>query len=184
MLFKTTVFYKWTPCAWCGRVQLGLLNEEELSACVAQEFNPVRIGFHGGVDVWTRDVLNIGVSPVVLIEKLCAKFESLGGQVFEQPALVFMEFRNADTADCLHTSHRSHRNPTNPRCEYSKTYLAVGLAGVQVYQDGAELMLDRANDGPGTNTLTARLVLDCMGHSSPIVRQLRCGESHSCPRCD
>jgi lycopene cyclase CruP len=34
------------------------------------EFNPVRIGFHGGADVWTKDVLNIGVSPAKLIEKV------------------------------------------------------------------------------------------------------------------
>jgi hypothetical protein len=34
---------------------------------IALEFNPVRVGFHGGPDVWTRDVLNLGVKPDKLI---------------------------------------------------------------------------------------------------------------------
>lgn len=50
--------------------QLGVLSQEEVDACVSIEFNPVRIGFHGGQDVWTSDVLNVGVSPQKLIEKV------------------------------------------------------------------------------------------------------------------
>ena len=30
----------------------------------------VRAGFHGGADVWTRDVLNLGVRPDKLIAKV------------------------------------------------------------------------------------------------------------------
>lgn len=48
-------------------LQLGLLSESEAEAVIAVEFNPVRVGFHGGADVWTRDVLNLGVKPDKLI---------------------------------------------------------------------------------------------------------------------
>ena len=41
-----------------------MLTHEEADRCVSVEFNPVRAGFAGGSrDVWTRDVLNLGVSP-------------------------------------------------------------------------------------------------------------------------
>ena len=41
------------------------------------------------------------------------------------------------------------------------------LPGISVHPDLAVLRLD------GGKTLSARLVLDCMGHASPVVRQLR-----------
>lgn len=52
-------------------VSQGLLTGDEADDCVTSEFNPVRAGFHGGVDVWTQDVLNIGVRPDFIIEKVC-----------------------------------------------------------------------------------------------------------------
>lgn len=51
-------------------LQLGLLSATEAEECIAMEFNPVRVGFHGGDDVWTRDVLNLGVKPDTLIQKV------------------------------------------------------------------------------------------------------------------
>lgn len=47
----------------------GLLTSEEAEECIGVEFNPVRAGFYGGEDVWTRDVLNIGVRPDRIIAK-------------------------------------------------------------------------------------------------------------------
>ena len=53
------------------------------------------------------------------------------------------------------------------------------LLGVEVHPDGAALKVsgggggDGGSNGSGARTLTARLVLDCMGHQSPIVRQIR-----------
>lgn len=52
-------------------LQLGLLAPSDLPEVIAMEFNPVRVGFHGGKDVWTRDVLNLGVRPDLLIAKVC-----------------------------------------------------------------------------------------------------------------
>ncbi len=48
----------------------GLLTREEAEECIGIEFNPVRAGFHGGQDVWTRDVLNLGVRPDKAIAKV------------------------------------------------------------------------------------------------------------------
>eukprot|EP00873_Tetraselmis_striata_P022467 jgi/Tetstr1/442731/TSEL_030821.t1 len=45
-----------------------------------------------------------------------------------------------------------------------------GVQGVEVHPDGAKLLLDAEE-----SELSARLVLDCMGHGSPITRQLRWG---------
>ena len=49
-----------------------LLTAEEADECISIEFNPVRAGFHGSHDhdVWTRDVLNLGVKPDKLIAKV------------------------------------------------------------------------------------------------------------------
>lgn len=39
-------------------LQLGILSEAELESVIVMEFNPVRVGFAGAGEVWTRDVLN------------------------------------------------------------------------------------------------------------------------------
>jgi hypothetical protein len=39
-------------------LQLGLLTKAELDSVIAMVFNPVRVGFAGAGEVWTRDVLN------------------------------------------------------------------------------------------------------------------------------
>lgn len=63
---------------------LGLLTAEELEQAIATEYNPARISFLGGTDLWVRDILNIGVDPVFLLEKLKQKFLATGGQLYEQ----------------------------------------------------------------------------------------------------
>ncbi|GIL49896.1 hypothetical protein Vafri_6207 [Volvox africanus] len=79
---------------------VGVATREELEACVAIEFNPVRVGFawmpeNGGAsggtkltEVWTRDVLNLGVRPNALVGLMRQKLEELGGVVLERSALV------------------------------------------------------------------------------------------------
>lgn len=44
-----------------------MLAASEVEGVIGKEFNPVRCGFLGGRDVWTRDVLNLGVRPDRLI---------------------------------------------------------------------------------------------------------------------
>lgn len=121
----------------------------DLETCCAVNPSKVRVGFHGGKDVWTRDVLNLGVSPARLIATVRAKFEAAGGLVLEN----------------------------------------TGVSGVTIHPQGAAIALGgpppqsaaAAAGGGGSaaqqapRVLTTRLLLDCMGHASPIVRQLRWG---------
>lgn len=62
---------------------MGLLTAEEEAAAIAIEFNPVRVGFHGAGDVWTRDVLNLGVRPDTLVQ-------AVSQQVVVQRLVVFV----------------------------------------------------------------------------------------------
>ena len=46
-----------------------MATAEEAEECISSEFNPVRAGFLGSPDVWTRDALNLGVRPDCIIAK-------------------------------------------------------------------------------------------------------------------
>jgi lycopene cyclase CruP len=107
-------------------IELQLLTESELNQVISSEFNPVRVGFSGGEDIWVKDVLNIGVSPEKLLEVLKQKFLQANGKLLENTG-----FESA----VVHTN------------------------GVCINQ-----------------TITAKLMLDVMGHFSPIVAQSRQGQ--------
>ena len=111
-------------------VSLGLLTSAELEQAIATEYNPARISFLGGDEVWVKDVLNIGVDPVYLLETLKQKFLQAGGQLFEQTPFV----------------------------------------GAIVHPNGAIVQ-------SGEREFATRLVLDAMGHFSPIVQQARQGKT-------
>ncbi|MFB2935489.1 FAD-dependent oxidoreductase [Aerosakkonemataceae cyanobacterium BLCC-F154] len=64
-------------------VQLNLLTEAELEKAIATQYNPARVGFLGGKDIWVTDILNIGVDPVYLLETLKLKFLAAGGKLLE-----------------------------------------------------------------------------------------------------
>ncbi|MFN5863363.1 MAG: FAD-binding oxidoreductase, partial [Pseudanabaena sp.] len=42
-------------------LELDLLTEAELEQAIATVYNPARVGFQGGKDLWVRDILNIGI---------------------------------------------------------------------------------------------------------------------------
>lgn len=109
---------------------LGLLTEAELEQAIATEYNPARIAFHAGVELWVEDVLNVGVDPVYLLETLKQKFLAAGGKLIEQ----------------------------------------VAFEGATIYPNGVEVRTS-------SHSFTARLLLDAMGHFSPIARQIRGGAS-------
>ena len=67
-------------------LELELLSETELKQAIATHYNPARISFFQGRDFWVRDVLNIGVDPVFLLDTLKSKFIASGGQLFEKTA--------------------------------------------------------------------------------------------------
>ncbi|MGD1804128.1 FAD-dependent oxidoreductase [Dapis sp. BLCC M126] len=111
-------------------VELNLLSLEELKTAIATEYNPARIGFPDTADIWVKDVLNIGVDPVYLLETLKQRFLEAGGQLFENTA-------------------------------YEATV---------IHPDGVNI---QTSNGQSFKT---RLLLDAMGHFSPIVQQAREGK--------
>jgi lycopene cyclase CruP len=110
-------------------VQLGLLTEAELNQAIATEYNPARISFLGGTDLWVEDVLNIGIDPRYLLETLKQRFLEAGGQLFEQTPFV----------------------------------------GAIAHPNGVTVKA-------GQQTFKTRLMLDAMGHFSPVVQQARQGK--------
>jgi lycopene cyclase CruP len=108
--------------------ELDLLSAEELERAIATEYNPARISFHQGVELWVKDVLNVGVDPVFLLDTLKAKFLAAGGQLFEHSA-----FESAT-----------------------------------VHPDGLSIVAGQP--------FSTRLLLDTMGHFSPIAQQARQGQ--------
>lgn len=103
-----------------------------MSACRAR--------FDGGKDIWTQDVLNLGVSPAKLIETAKKKFLEFGGDIFEG-------------------------------------YQATSLF---IHPNGARLNVKSVNRNEQASIqneffLTSKLVVDCMGNASPIIRQIRHG---------
>jgi lycopene cyclase CruP len=65
-------------------LELDLLTSEELQQAIATEYNPGRVGFLGGENIWVKDVLNIGVDPVFLLAALKQKFLASGGKLIER----------------------------------------------------------------------------------------------------
>jgi lycopene cyclase CruP len=109
-------------------VELGLLSDEELSIAIATKYNPARVGFKDGVEVWVENVLNIGVDPVYLLATLKEKFLAAGGKLYEN----------------------------------------TPFTAAVVHPDG--VMLDAGDN------FKAKLLIDGMGHLSPITQQARQGE--------
>ena len=104
-------------------VALGLLSEAELETAIATQFNPVRVSFSEGSDIFVRDVLNIGVDPVYLLETLKQTFIKNGGNLIEN----------------------------------------TPFETVEIHSNGVSI----------NRSMNARLMLDAMGHFSPVVRQAR-----------
>ncbi|MEH2467718.1 FAD-binding oxidoreductase [Nostoc sp.] len=107
-------------------VELNLLTEEELASAIATKYNPARVSFAGGTEVWVEDVLNIGVDPVYLLATLKTRFLAAGGKLLENTPF---------------------------------TEAVVHLDGVMV-----------------NNQFKTRLLIDAMGHLSPITQQARQGK--------
>ncbi|MEL6578854.1 MAG: lycopene cyclase family protein [Cyanobacteria bacterium J06621_12] len=109
-------------------IDLELLTPAELEKAIATEYNPARVSFQEGSEVWVEDVLNIGIDPVYLLEQLKQKFLTAGGKLLENTA----------------------------------------FASATVHPDGVVI-------NAGEYNISARLLIDAMGHFSPIIKQVRNG---------
>lgn len=109
-------------------LELNLLCAEELEQAIATQYNPARVSFLDGPEVWVQDVLNIGVDPVFLLEILKVRFLAAGGCLFEN----------------------------------------TPFEGAVVHPDG--VIVEAAQ------SFKTRLLLDAMGHFSPMMQQARQGQ--------
>ncbi|MEM9090906.1 MAG: FAD-binding oxidoreductase [Cyanobacteria bacterium P01_F01_bin.53] len=130
-------------------VSMGLLSEEELARAIASQYNPARITFTGGPELWVNDVLNIGVDPKYLLETLKQKFLASGGTLLEKTP--FQSATVHPNGASIQTSIQTPKIETAKRTE-PETELET--------------------EPP----ITARLLIDAMGHFSPIVQQARKGK--------
>lgn len=82
--------------------ELGILSQEDIDAVITTEFPVCRSGFKNqevtplkggyfendvGYECLTPDVLNLGVAPALLLERVSKKFQSIGGVIKEQTRL-------------------------------------------------------------------------------------------------
>ncbi|CAL5219975.1 g1912 [Coccomyxa viridis] len=133
----------------------GLLTREEAEECIGIEFNPVRAGFHGGQDVWTRDVLNLGVRPDRAIAKVRERFEKAGGRVYEFAAAEGVKVHPNGVSLVMPESASRNGSSGNGASASSSSVSAGNAEEPEV---------------------SGRLLIDCMGNFSPIVRQARWGQ--------
>lgn len=148
-----------------------LASEREMERVIASEFNPVRVGFDGAEPLYVRDILNVGVSPRVTIEMLRRRFvERGGGGGVIRESVGFAGAEVYD--DCVQVRLVTRRGANG-----SLGAGGSGSAGERV--SAAAAAADHDSPTSTSTTVRARLLLDCMGHQSPIVRQQRDGKPDS-----
>lgn len=126
-------------------LELNLLTEAELQQAIATEYNPARVSFLNGPEVWVQNVLNIGIDPVFLLETLKSKFLASGGCLWENSPFV---------------SAVVHPDGVVVECQ-NENSLITGSQMNQIHEK---------------QPLTTHLLIDAMGHFSPIVQQARQGQ--------
>ncbi len=110
------------------------------------------LGVRNLQELWVRDTLNIGVDPSLLLEPMKQRFLQAGGTIFEHT-----QFKGAE----VHPDGISIRfGPAPGAPDVGDANRPTALGG------GAA-----AKAAP--SVLRSRMIIDCMGHYSPIVKQIR-----------
>lgn len=135
--------------------ELNLLTKEEVERAIATQYNRARIQFTDGPEFWVKDILNLGIDPVYLLDALKSRFLAAGGQLFEQTSF-------SDVV--IHPNGAIVQATVTPQ-----QVSGAGGAGGSAYFSGK-------GESETGKTFTTRLLLDVMGHFSPIVRQVRQGQ--------
>mmetsp|Transcript_185 Transcript_185/g.356 ORF Transcript_185/g.356 Transcript_185/m.356 type:complete len:686 (+) Transcript_185:382-2439(+) len=154
-------------------VSVGLLTEAELEEAIVSEFNPNRVGFKGGEDVWVKDVLNIGVAPDRLIRSMKTRFIENGGTVRE-----LCEFRSAEIYDDMAVLKLKNLPPSKEdeaALTSSLDMIDANKPNAIPYESSLDEEEDILTEFNGPERVTCSLIIDSMGHFSPIVKQLRSG---------
>lgn len=157
-------------------VKTGLLTEKEIEDAIISDFNPNRVTFKEGKDMWVNDILNIGVAPDKLIRNMKERFLENGGAVRE-----LCEFKSAKIYDDMAVLKVKNLSE-NRKLTFAEDDEEDGLDLIDVNKPNA-LPTDASFDedeyplvDETKETITCSLIVDCMGHFSPIVKQLRKGE--------
>lgn len=150
-------------------ITLGLLTAEELEECVATEWQHSRISMHKGTDLTVEGVLNLGVCPKTLIEILKQKFLAAGGVIKENTGFKAGQiYDDGVVVEVLAAGKDVTMTPGD-----------VNRPMALEKKDSKENNRNGSSNGSSSSVVredvTGRLVLDCMGHFSPIVRQIRGG---------
>ncbi|KAL4539049.1 hypothetical protein Ndes2526B_g02686 [Nannochloris sp. 'desiccata'] len=181
-------------------VEAGLLTQEELQECIETAWEADRVGFYSGdhhsnnennlsSDLWVKDVLNIGISPKKLIATLKKKFLESGGILREhtsfKSAVVYEDCAVLKLMPCGSASRNG--SGSNDAAGLELTPADVNRPCAIVTSSSSSSNADSGTTGTGStgtgstgtttiNELRCRILIDCMGHYSPIVKQIRNGQ--------
>ena len=139
-----------------------LVPEDTLRNCIVTEFNPIRVGFPKMEDLWVKDILNLGVSPRLLIDALREEFISAGGVLLEKTA-----FKAAHVYDDGVESQIIAGRVEVDAGDINRSHIEKNDRKLPE-SDGW-----RVEEIRKKKKVTSRLLVDCMGHYSSIVKQLR-----------
>ncbi|RMZ52485.1 hypothetical protein APUTEX25_003628 [Auxenochlorella protothecoides] len=168
-------------------VGTGVLTRKELEEAIASEFNPTRVALHGAAPIEVRDVLNVGVCPATAVDRARRRFEAAGGVVLEgatvRGAVVHPNAVVLETAATRSGTVAASSGGGDPGSDHGRG----APSGAQTASDGrpsdaVQTSVRRppapAAGAPGSSPprpVAASLLIDTMGHWSPIVAQLRRG---------
>lgn len=163
-------------------VSLGLLDDTQLETAIVSEWEIARIGFKGMEDLHVKKILNLGVDPQLLIGLMKDRFLEGGGAIFERTSFQSaVTSENGVTINVIGagasvpvTAGDTNRANAVDAADYSVSPTEQQQQQ-QSYTGVPSLSRSKTKVGRGRKQVNARLLVDCMGHYSPIVKQMRGG---------
>ena len=162
--------------------RLSLLAPEEIESCIVTRWEQDRIAFKGEKeDMWIQGALDLGVDPQRLIALLREKFLARGGTILEHHM-----FRRAHVYDDMARVELKPFDVSADSDDWNAADMNRGSSGSDddplvpsssASREDTEQNPSVSSTHEPRSSLTCRLVVDCMGHYSPIVKQLRHGQS-------
>lgn len=115
-------------------VRVGIFTESEAEDLIDIEFNPVRVGFKtdssspgNGFETYVQDVLNLGIRPDKLIDKVKAKYIQSGGRIIEQAAVDKINIYK----DCAEISYKDKTSAQMDEMSVVKSRIVIDAMGNQ-----------------------------------------------------